>query len=180
MVSGRWGDKVNLTKLGEMKIENTRYGFREAIPFKSLTAGRADRLIIDDPHSTESAEATPSATPRSASSSKASHPPQRPRNRRSSSSCSACGEDVSGVALANDLGYTHLNLPMGTTRAAIASPTAMTAHSCSRTRAPGWRAAVPRPVPQKVVELQIDHGAICLRRPDAADAGAARWWHFPV
>jgi len=50
----RW--PIELTKEGEKKFENTSFGFREAIPFRSLTSGRADRLLIDDPHSTESAE----------------------------------------------------------------------------------------------------------------------------
>lgn len=110
----RWGDKVNLTKLGEMKIENTRYGFREAIPFKSLTAGRADRLIIDDPHSTESAE---SDTERETTIRVfLESVPTRLNDPEKSAIIIIMQrlheEDVSGVALANDLGYTHLNLPM--------------------------------------------------------------------
>ncbi len=38
------------------KFENTKMGFREGRPFASLTGGRGDREIIDDPHSTETAE----------------------------------------------------------------------------------------------------------------------------
>lgn len=38
------------------KFENTKTGFREGRPFVSLTGGRGDREIIDDPHSTETAE----------------------------------------------------------------------------------------------------------------------------
>nr|WP_084682922.1 phage terminase large subunit [Neorhizobium vignae] len=38
------------------KFENTRSGGREGRPFASMTGGRGDRVIIDDPHSTETAE----------------------------------------------------------------------------------------------------------------------------
>ncbi len=110
----RWGDQVQLIKEGEKKIENTAYGFREAIPFKSLTAGRADRLIIDDPHSTESAEsdAERETTIRVFLESV----PTRLNDPEKSAIIIIMQrlheEDVSGAAIANDLGYTHLNLPM--------------------------------------------------------------------
>jgi predicted phage terminase large subunit-like protein len=48
--------EVVLTRRGETSMENTDTGTREGSPFGSLTAKRADRLIIDDPHSTETAE----------------------------------------------------------------------------------------------------------------------------
>ena len=38
------------------KFENTASGGREGRPFASMTGGRGDRVIIDDPHSTETAE----------------------------------------------------------------------------------------------------------------------------
>lgn len=38
------------------KFENTASGGREGRTFASLTGGRGDRVIIDDPHSTETAE----------------------------------------------------------------------------------------------------------------------------
>jgi predicted phage terminase large subunit-like protein len=47
---------VQLVAAGESRISNTVGGFREGIPFKSLTGNRADRVIIDDPHSIETAE----------------------------------------------------------------------------------------------------------------------------
>lgn len=50
-----WPDVI-LTRDSESDYENTRKGNRKAIPFTSLTSGRGNRLIIDDPHSTESAE----------------------------------------------------------------------------------------------------------------------------
>lgn len=47
---------IELLREGEMSFENTARGGREAKPFASLTAGRGNRVIIDDPHSTETAE----------------------------------------------------------------------------------------------------------------------------
>lgn len=51
-----WGDKVQLTRNGESSFENAQRGNREAVPIKSMTAGRGDRVIIDDPHSIDTAE----------------------------------------------------------------------------------------------------------------------------
>lgn len=50
-----WPD-ITLTKFAEDDFENTMKGGRKAVPFKRLTAGRGNRLMIDDPHSTEGAE----------------------------------------------------------------------------------------------------------------------------
>ena len=54
----RWGDIVELTgdQNAKTKFENTRTGFRQAIAAGSITGARGDRVIIDDPHSVESAE----------------------------------------------------------------------------------------------------------------------------
>lgn len=52
-----WGDQVKPSaKWGEAYIENDRMGWRQSVAFDSLTGGRADRVIIDDPLSTEKAE----------------------------------------------------------------------------------------------------------------------------
>lgn len=48
--------EIELRRAGESSFENTQTGNREGKPFASLTGGRGDRLIIDDPHSTETAE----------------------------------------------------------------------------------------------------------------------------
>lgn len=45
-----------LTRDAATSFANDRMGTRDAIPFGSLTGGRGDRLTIDDPHSTETAE----------------------------------------------------------------------------------------------------------------------------
>jgi predicted phage terminase large subunit-like protein len=52
----QWGNRFKLTRSGETSFANDKGGTREAVPFASLTAGRGDRVIIDDPHSTETAE----------------------------------------------------------------------------------------------------------------------------
>lgn len=51
----RW-PHVILTRAGETSFENTQTGFREGVPFGSLTSQRGDRLIIDDPQSVKTAE----------------------------------------------------------------------------------------------------------------------------
>lgn len=52
----RWGTHVQLTRTGETSFANSSGGWREAVPFNRLTGGRGDRVVIDDPHSTEEAE----------------------------------------------------------------------------------------------------------------------------
>lgn len=110
----RWGNRVQLQYLGEKFFSNTATGSRTAVPFKSLTSGRGDRVLVDDPHSTETAESdkererairifTESLT-----------------NRLNSPKESAIvvimqrlhEGDVSGVAIQRKLGYVHLMLPM--------------------------------------------------------------------
>lgn len=50
-----WPEMV-LVRTGEMSFANQDTGTREGTAFGSLTAKRGDRLIIDDPHSTKTAE----------------------------------------------------------------------------------------------------------------------------
>src|SRR3990167_1338178 len=50
-----WPD-VLLIRAGETSFANSATGTREGLAFGSMTSQRGDRLIIDDPHSTESAE----------------------------------------------------------------------------------------------------------------------------
>lgn len=59
LVSSEWYQAlwpIKLIRAGETSFENTFRGGREAKPFASLTAGRGNRVCIDDPHSTEMAE----------------------------------------------------------------------------------------------------------------------------
>lgn len=48
--------EVRLVRTGETSFANSETGTREGVAFGSLTSQRGDRLIIDDPHSTETAE----------------------------------------------------------------------------------------------------------------------------
>src|SRR6201999_3319473 len=60
LVTSRWyrtlWPHVALVRDNEMDFENTSRGARTAMPFASLTSGRGNRVIIDDPHSTEQVE----------------------------------------------------------------------------------------------------------------------------
>lgn len=59
LVSSEWYQAlwpVKLVREGETSFANSVTGSRDALAFKSLTGGRADRVIIDDPHSTETVE----------------------------------------------------------------------------------------------------------------------------
>lgn len=110
----RWGNRVKLTKTGERKFENTAFGFRECIPFASLTSGRANRLIIDDPHSTESSLSE--ADREKATRIFLESVPTRLSNPVEDAIVIIMQrlheEDLTGVALAKDLGYEHVLIPM--------------------------------------------------------------------
>lgn len=109
-----WGDTVRLKRSGEMSFENTAGGWREAVPFIRLTGGRGDRVLIDDPHSTENAEsaAERASTLRIFRESV----PLRMVDPATSAIIIVMQRlhegDVSGAALALKLGYVHLMLPM--------------------------------------------------------------------
>ncbi|MBI1213640.1 MAG: phage terminase large subunit [Alphaproteobacteria bacterium] len=105
---------VRLVRAGETSFANDNTGSREGVAFGSLTSQRGDRLIIDDPHSTESAESdaerlTTTRRFREGAS-----------NRLNDQKRSAIviimqrihGEDLSGVILRLGLPYVHLCLPM--------------------------------------------------------------------
>lgn len=47
---------IVLTRTGETSFGNSLTGSREGVAFGSLTSQRGDRLLLDDPHSTETAE----------------------------------------------------------------------------------------------------------------------------
>ena len=93
------------------KFENERTGFREAMAFTSMTGSRGDRVILDDPHSVDDANspiklAGDIVTFREAL-------PSRVNNDRSAIVIvmqRLNEQDVSAVA--RDLGYEHLMIPM--------------------------------------------------------------------
>ncbi|MPZ59207.1 MAG: hypothetical protein GEU91_22540 [Rhizobiales bacterium] len=113
----RWGGLVHLTRTGELSFENNCTGNREGRPFSGLTGGRGDRLIIDDPHSTETAESD-AERERSTRLFRESVP-LRVNDPQKSAIVIIMQrlhqDDVSGVALALKLGYVHVMLNAATT-----------------------------------------------------------------
>lgn len=96
------------------KFENTKTGGREGRAFGSMTGGRGDRVIIDDPHSVDSAEsdvqrANVVTTFREAI-------PDRLNDMQKSAIVIIMqrlhDRDVAGTILSLGLPYVHLNLPM--------------------------------------------------------------------
>lgn len=106
--------EVSLIRAGEASFANTKTGFREGMAFGSLTGGRGDRVIIDDPHSTETAESE--AERENTTRIFREAVPTRLNNPASSAIIVIMqrlhAKDVSGQILALKLGYDHLMLPM--------------------------------------------------------------------
>lgn len=106
--------EVTLTRAGETSFANSDTGTREGVAFGSLTSQRGDRLIIDDPHSTETAE---SPTERAATTRRFR---EGALNRLNDQDASAIvvvmqrlhEEDISGTILNLGMGFEHLMLPM--------------------------------------------------------------------
>lgn len=110
----RWGDLVTLTKETESKFENTATGGREGRAFTGMTGGRGDRVVIDDPHSTEGAESDAER----AAAIRIFRESISDRLNDVSKSAIVCimqrlnENDVSGTILKLGLPYVHLCLPM--------------------------------------------------------------------
>lgn len=106
--------EVQLTRTAEMSFANGKTGTREGVAFGSLTSQRGDRLILDDPHSVETAE---SDTERANTTRKFR---EGAINRLNDQELSAIivimqrlhEDDISGVIQKLALGYTHLMLPL--------------------------------------------------------------------
>lgn len=106
-----WPVEIVGDQNAKTKFENSKTGFREAMAFTSLTGSRGDRVILDDPHSVDDANsivklAADITTFREAL-------PSRINNDQSAIIIvmqRLHERDVSAVAL--DLGYEHLCLPM--------------------------------------------------------------------
>ena len=107
----RWPIELTGDQNAKTKFESAATGFREAMPFTSLTGSRADRILIDDPHSVDSAE---SAVQREATvETFRTSVPSRVNNDESAIVIimqRLHEEDVSAAAI--ELGYDHLCLPM--------------------------------------------------------------------
>jgi predicted phage terminase large subunit-like protein len=112
----RWGDKVNLTadQNEKLNFQNTAGGFRMATAISSLTGIRGDRVIIDDPHSVDSAASE--AMRESEVTTFLEAIPTRLNDPIKSSIVVIMQrlhqEDVSGVIIEKELGYDHIMLPM--------------------------------------------------------------------
>lgn len=106
--------EVELNRTGETSFSNTKTGTREGVAFGSLTSQRGDRLVIDDPHSTETAE---SPTERQATTRKFREGAQNRLNDQLLSAMVVImqrlhEEDVSGVIKEVGMDFVHLMLPM--------------------------------------------------------------------
>lgn len=112
----RWGKDVVLTgdQNAKTKFENTKAGFREAVAAGSITGSRGDIVIIDDPHSVESASSE--AMRATTAEWFLEAVPTRLNNPAESAIIVIMQrlheEDVSGIILDKQLGYEHLCLPM--------------------------------------------------------------------
>lgn len=110
----RWGDRVRLKLKGDELFSNAANGERRAVPFTGLTGARGDRLIIDDPISTEQAESA-------AELKKAARITRESASNRVNDPATSAiivimqrlhPRDPAGVILADIGGYEHLMLPM--------------------------------------------------------------------
>ncbi len=106
--------EVVLTRTGETSFANSSTGSREGVAFGSLTSQRGDRLIIDDPHSTETAE---SVADRQTTTRRFREGALNRLNDQERSAIVVVmqrlhAEDVSGTILKLGMGYVHLCLPM--------------------------------------------------------------------
>ena len=117
LVKSDWFQKlwpVDIVKDSEEWIENSRGGWRKTSAYQSLTGGRSDRLIIDDPHSVDTAESDADRekaerTFRESATSRLNDPGksaiivimQRLHEK-----------DISGVILSAKMPYVHVMLPM--------------------------------------------------------------------
>lgn len=112
----RWGDHVQLSgdQNAKTKFENTAFGFRQGVPFTSMTGERADFVILDDPMSVD--DALSDATRESINTTFRESLPTRLNNPDRSAIIVIMQrlheDDTSGVILSGDFGYEHLCLPM--------------------------------------------------------------------
>ena len=111
-----WGDEVQFARdqNAKGKFENTKTGGREGRAFGSMTGGRGDRVIIDDPHSVDTAE---SDTQRQATVTTFREAIPDRLNDMTTSAIVVIMQrlhenDVAGTIISLKLPYVHLNLPM--------------------------------------------------------------------
>lgn len=106
--------EVALVRTAETSFANSETGTREGVAFGSLTSQRGDRLIIDDPHSTKTAE---SDAERNATTRQFREGAQNRLNDQEASAIVVIMQrlheaDLSGVIKSLGMDYVHLMLPM--------------------------------------------------------------------
>lgn len=117
IVTSEWYQELwpmGMPRLAEMSFENEFTGSREGVAFGSLTSQRGDRLIIDDPHSTETAE---SDTERANTSRKFREGALSRLNDEENSAIIVImqrlhQDDISGVIEQYGMGFDRLIIPM--------------------------------------------------------------------
>lgn len=117
LVSSEWFQAIwplSLPRTAEISFENNRRGSREGKPFSSLTGGRGDRVIIDDPHSVDGAESEAErlSTVRTFRESVPTRLNDPERSAIIVIMQRLHEEDISGQIMKLGLGYEHLMLPM--------------------------------------------------------------------
>lgn len=106
--------EVELVRAGETSFANSETGYREGVAFGSLTSQRGNRLIIDDPHSTKTAE---SDAERNSATRQFREGAQNRLNDMEADAIVVIMQrlhehDVSGVIKSLGMDYVHLMLPM--------------------------------------------------------------------
>lgn len=111
----RWGSRFAFRSdaMGARRYENDKSGFREAMPFGSLTGERGDRVIIDDPLSVDQAKSDVQRN--KARETFLEAVPNRLVDPMTSAIVMIMQrlheDDPSGIAMAKGLGYEHVMLP---------------------------------------------------------------------
>lgn len=105
---------IDLKRNAEASFENFDFGYREGVPFASLTGKRGDILCIDDPHSLDQSE---SEVEREKAVRRFVEGGQNRINDWEKSVIVIVMQrlhegDLTGAILARDMGYCHLMLPM--------------------------------------------------------------------
>jgi predicted phage terminase large subunit-like protein len=105
---------IEITSHAEDRIENDKGGKRKAVPFGSLTNDRADHLLIDDPHSVDTAE---SDADRDAAEIRFRESATTRMNDPITSAIIVNMQrlhqkDISGIILSSRMPYVHLLFPM--------------------------------------------------------------------
>ncbi len=109
----RWPIKLTGDQNAKTKFENDATGFREAMPFTSMTGSRGDRVMLDDPLSVD--HANREADLKAAELTFTEALPTRVNNDESAIVVimqRLNEKDTSGIIIERELGYTHLCLPM--------------------------------------------------------------------